>query len=140
MTDCLNIMDMRKIIIIFTIAFLLNAVWETLHSVLYASYQDGAISSFILLRAALFDAIVISIFAFPFLLYEKLKNRRWLFALFLVAFAVGLEEWALATNRWVYTEFMPIIPFLGVGLTPVIQLGLLGYISFHFVAKIRALA
>lgn len=125
-----------RIFIIFISAFLLNVIWEEFHSVLYLSYQGGAISTFILFRAALFDAAAISIFAYPFLRFEKLKNNRWLFALLLVLFAIGLEQWALATNRWVYADTMPIIPFLDVGFTPAIQLGLLGYISFRAAALI----
>lgn len=35
-------------------------------------------------------------------------------------------EWrALATGRWSYTDGMPILPVLGVGLWPVLQLTLL---------------
>ena len=50
--------------------------------------------------------------------------------LVLVAVSVGIELYALETARWTYNSFMPIIPVVGVGLTPAVQLGLLGYASF----------
>src|SRR3989338_8107847 len=100
---------LKKIVVVFVFAFLLNFIWEHLHSVFYVSYKGGEITNFILLKAALFDATVIA----------------------LIIFAILLEKWALGTGRWVYTDAMPIIPFLRVGLTPVIQLGLLGYISLR---------
>ncbi|MDO8594436.1 MAG: hypothetical protein Q7R93_02895 [bacterium] len=132
----------RKLITLFFSAFLLNLIWEHLHSVLYVSYQSGAITNAILLQAALFDAAVITIFSFPFLLRSDLHNpfllrsnlnnqkkTRWILYVALVIFAVILEKWALVTGRWVYSDVMPIIPYLQIGLTPVIQLGVLAYMS-----------
>ena len=50
--------------------------------------------------------------------------------LILVAISIIIEHFALSAGRWAYNDFMPIIPFLSVGLTPTIELGLLGYLSF----------
>lgn len=36
--------------------------------------------------------------------------------------AVGIEWHALATGRWDYSSWMPIVPGVGVGLLPVLQL------------------
>ena len=47
----------------------------------------------------------------------------------LIIFAIVLEKWALMTGRWAYTSAMPIIPILNIGLTPAVQLGMLGYFS-----------
>ena len=123
----------RRIVIIFSCAFLLNFVWEYLHSALYVSYQGEAITGIILFRAALFDAVLITIFSYFFLsLFPtgRKKEGAVIFVFVLFAFAVLLEKWALGNGRWVYADTMPIIPLLKVGLTPAIQLGLLGYISF----------
>ncbi|HCB35176.1 MAG: hypothetical protein A2W52_04415 [Candidatus Taylorbacteria bacterium RIFCSPHIGHO2_02_49_25] len=125
---------------IFVAAFLLNFAWEYAHSVLYLSYRGGEITSLILFRAALFDAAVITLFAAPFFLQKQHCEKRWLFVVALSVFAVLLERWALGSSRWVYADAMPIIPVLNVGLTPAIQLGLLGYISQkiseHFESKL----
>ena len=131
----------KKLFIIFISAFALNFIWEHLHSTLYVSYQGGAITDLVLFRAALFDAALITLFAYlcfysP-LTREALRlpsRRRGVISLFvftfsLLFFAVLLETWALLTGRWVYADAMPIIPLLDVGLTPAIQLALTGYIT-----------
>lgn len=120
---------LTRTIFVFVVAFVLNFLWEHAHSVLYVSYKSGVITSLILLRAALFDAAVIALFLYPFLQVEKFKTKRWLLYTILVIFAVLLETWALSTGRWAYTSAMPLIPILNVGLTPTIQLALLGFIS-----------
>ena len=54
---------------------------------------------------------------------------NWKAALFVVALAlVGQtigEVFALRTDRWSYGPFMPTIPVLGVGLTPLLQMPLM---------------
>ena len=128
----------RKFLIVFVAAFLLNILWEEAHSAFYVSYHGGAITNFILFRAALFDAAVITLFAFLCFYSPLIKGALpssaggmsiFIFVLALFIFAVLLEKWALGTGRWVYADAMPIIPFLDVGLTPALQLGMLGYIS-----------
>lgn len=119
----------RNLVRVFIIALVLNFVWEEAHSVLYVSYQGAEITHALLLRAALFDAAVITFFVWFFLRFSFFRERRWLFVLFLFIFAVLLEQFALATGRWVYAPAMPIIPFFKVGLTPAIQLALLGFLS-----------
>ncbi|HEY4508119.1 MAG TPA: hypothetical protein VJJ55_00495 [Candidatus Paceibacterota bacterium] len=131
----------RKFLIVFVAAFLLNILWEEAHSALYVSYQGGAITNFILFRAALFDAAVIALFAY-LCSYSPLSKGAlpssaggmsiFIFVLALFIFAILLEKWALATGRWVYADAMPLVPLLNVGLTPAIQLGVSGYVSMRF--------
>lgn len=121
---------MKRVSIIFISAFLLNLAWESLHAVLYANHQGGEITQFILLRASLADALMITLITLPFIFLPFFKKHLWLVVLFGVILSVLIEIWALNIGRWSYNEYMPIIPYLSVGLTPVIQLGLLGYISF----------
>src|SRR6266404_3025179 len=124
-------MIIRKILFVFLLSFVLNFVWESLHSVLYAFYQHGPITLLILLRAALFDALVITI------LYIVFSGRAkiWLPVCVAFLFAVALELFALKTGRWEYNSLMPIIPFLHVGLTPVLQLPVLSFVVFKAVEK-----
>ena len=58
---------MKKIFLLFSVAFGLNLIWENLHSFLYAQYQRGPITEFVLLRATLADAVMIVLIAAPFL-------------------------------------------------------------------------
>ncbi len=112
----------RKLLLVFIIAFLLNWLWENLHSFLYVSYIGGAITPFILFRAAIFDAVIISIIIF---VSEKFFNGRVFFIIITgLAVAIGIEIWAMQTGRWQYSDLMPIIPLLGVGLSPVFQLAI----------------
>lgn len=127
---------MKKLFLIFILALFFNAIWENLHSLLYVHYRGSEITEFILLRAALWDASVITILAVIFFKIKYLKNRQWLVIIFGIVIAVLLEVYALNTGRWAYNDFMPIIPLLNVGLTPTIQLGLLAYLSFRFVGPI----
>src|SRR3989338_8723859 len=110
---------MRKIFLIFILSFLLNLIWENLHSYLYTSYMGQKITEAILLRASFVDAWIITMVAIPF---------------FYIAFFI--ELYAMNTGRWLYNGYMPIIPLLNIGITPTIQLGLLGYLSYIIVSKI----
>jgi phosphate starvation-inducible membrane PsiE len=114
----------KKLVFIFVLSFVLNLVWEYLHSTLYAFYQHGLITLPILLRAALFDAIVIT---FLYIIFSK-HAKIWVPVSIALIFAVVLELYALKTGRWEYNNLMPIIPFLNVGLTPVLQLPVLYYL------------
>ncbi len=120
---------LKRILIVFIVAVALNLLWEHLHSVFYLSYRGGLITERILFRAALFDATIILLFAYPFLRCGRLVQRRWMLYCALVMFAILLEHWALLTGRWVYADSMPLIPVLKVGISPVIQLTMTGWFS-----------
>ena len=67
---------LKRILVIFITAFILNIIWENFHSVFYDNYRGGEITEFILLRAALVDAIIIVVLSLPFLL--RFKKTSWL--------------------------------------------------------------
>lgn len=121
---------------VFLFAFVLNFFWEHAHASLYAHYQGGEITDFVLFRAALFDAALVALLSIPFLFTSFFKKRGWFMILAGVLCAVLLEWFALATGRWEYAAAMPIVPLLGTGLTPTIQLGVLGYLSLWCVHSI----
>ena len=125
---------MKRILLLFVIAFVLNAIWEHAHSLLYESYQNGHITELILFRATLADAVMITAIVAPFIYLPSLQKHCWLIFVIGSILAIGIELYALSTGRWVYNEYMPLIPLfpplVSVGLTPIIQLGLLGYISY----------
>ena len=131
---------MKHYFLIFITAFVLNAVWEHAHSFLYLHHKSGIITEYILFRAAIFDGAIITLFAFIFLSVLNYKYRLWIMAAGLFIFAVGLELWALETSRWMYADAMPVIPFLNTGLTPTIQLSLLGYLSVLIVQRFKNFA
>ncbi|MDA1335222.1 MAG: hypothetical protein O2794_04440 [bacterium] len=113
-----------------------NVLWEQFHSRLYVHYKGGAITNRILTKAAFFDGFV-TIIAGTLLYYvPPFEGRLWLVLLGLFIFAVGLEVFALITSRWQYKSSMPVLPILKVGLTPIVQLPLIGYIVFWLVETI----
>lgn len=110
----------KKLLIVFISAFILNMIWEHVHSLLYFHPNGDAITSSMLIRAALFDAFIITFFVYT------LKKTGYVIGI-AILFAIGLEVWAIEIGRWAYTEHMPTI--FGVGLSPAIQLALTAYIS-----------
>jgi len=126
---------MKKIFFIFLLSFSLNLIWENLHSYLYIDYMDGAITEAILLRASIGDAIIITFLSLPFVFVPRLRNKSWLIVFAGILIGIFIELYALHTGRWAYNKYMPIIPILSIGLTPTVQLGILGYFSYRLVAE-----
>ena len=126
-------LTLKKLLYVFLFSFGLNVFWEQAHSFLYANYQGTPITEFILLRAAVSDAVILSLLALPFLYFDFFRKRVWLIILLGIAVSMLIELYALHTGRWTYNEYMPLIPFLHIGLTPTVQLGLLGYLVYLFV-------
>lgn len=127
---------MKKYFYIFIIAFILNLIWEDIHSIFYASYKGGEITQLILTRASLADAafiLIISFFAIRF--FKKSAERKAFIVMAGLFLSIFIERWAFVTGRWAYTDSMPIIPLLNTGLTPTIQLAVLGLMSFLIVEK-----
>ncbi len=91
------------------------------------------ITEYILLRASVFDALIISVILLLFIYVDYFKRRKWMIIFIGILISVVIELFAMKTSRWGYNDLMPIIPYLQIGLTPTIQLGLLGYISFYIV-------
>jgi len=128
---------MKRISIVFISALILNIIWENLHSFLYANYQGGSITEYILIRASLFDALLITIICIPFLYVSFLKRKTWLIFIIGIIIAIVNEWYGISTLRWTYAEIMPIIPVIKTGLTPTFQLGLLGYLSFKLQSVVK---
>jgi len=133
---------MFSFITIFFIAFILNFLWEEWHSRFYVHYNGKPITHAILVYASSFDAFVTVIGALLFEYVPPFQERLWLVLASLLIFAIGLEIFALRTKRWAYKlartggPSMPIIPGLGVGLTPSIQLAFLAYLSYSVAARV----
>jgi hypothetical protein len=94
--------------------------------------MGGPITEFILIRASLFDALLITIMLTPFIYWSWLAGQSWLIMLVGIVVAIVNEGYGLSTSRWAYNDLMPILPLIKVGLTPTIQLGILGYLTHKF--------
>ena len=136
---------LRRLATVFMIAVPVNYLWELGQSPLYlppsrlsdmlwhcfvASLGDGAIIGLIYGACAILfrerDG------------YIRMSLPRW--GVVLTAnLAVGtLVEWAgLRLQRWSYADTMPLLPGLGVGLLPILQMLVLPPLVF-WVCRIRA--
>lgn len=116
-------------------AFGLNWVWEMAQMPAFAemtgrSWLETALPC---ARAALGDvAMTLGIYGLGSLAAGRWRwgmERRWNVyltgALLGGVFASAFEWYSLASERWTYNEQMPIVPILGVGLWPQLQLMLL---------------
>ncbi|HEY2933731.1 MAG TPA: hypothetical protein VGK99_18500 [Acidobacteriota bacterium] len=138
---------------LFFTGFILNLLWEMTHMRAYAEMAGRPWIETLprCTLASLGDAVTtLGIFVFYALLRRRLPlshqlksiDYLWL-ALLAIIWAVGFEHFALFTGRWSYNPQMPVIPGLGVGLWPLLQLTLLvplsAYLSKLFLrARLRA--
>lgn len=132
-------MKILKILLYIAIfSFILNFVWENVHAPLYYWYK-GLYSHFqMCLNATIWDVFliltiyfIISLLLWNFNWIESIKYREFIliFMLWLII-TIVFEKYALSTWRWAYNVNMPIIPFLWVWLTPVLQLIITPYLTF----------
>ena len=109
------------------IGFLANYVWEMLHMPLYAGMSNGWV------RCAHAAASDVAILGFLYGVVAA-AAARWLWfrdaivprgaalATIGALTAVLIELRALAAGEWAYTEAMPLVPALGAGLSPILQM------------------
>lgn len=112
-------------------AFLLNFVWEFWQVPFFAGIQDAphwqAIK--VCTRATFGDVAIIMAAYWAAAAFAK--NRLWLMrpskfnlAIFLslgVVITIFIEHYSITTGRWEYADIMPIIPIIGVGVSPLLQ-------------------
>jgi hypothetical protein len=131
--------------VVYAVAFILNLIWESLHVSLYDCSEGCYVAmlaslSFlpVWVRATFFDAFFITILygALAFLHRCLLWYGDWrvydvaLIIIMGLAVATAIEMQALAEGKWAYTSFMPLVPFLNIGLTPFAQLALLSLSTY----------
>lgn len=119
----------RFVGVVAGLSFLLNYAWELGHCPLYTICTYDRSHFIFLALASLADGIMAGLLYFGFALIYR--NGLWVlplttsrvFWLILVggAGAVVSEIVHLSVGNWTYTDRMPTIPGIGVGLTPVLQ-------------------
>ena len=137
----------RLILTIFFIGFFLNLVWENVQAPLYEGYTNFWDHFIMCFWASLVDAAVILLLHSLFAIWYKdlfwIKHLNWKNGLLLmlagVAVALGFEYWAFENEVWAYTERMPVVGVLEIGLSPLLQMMLLPlitlYVSYRMVKK-----
>jgi hypothetical protein len=137
----------RYVLITLVLSFLLNLAWEVVQLPLYknASFNIQHIAFCGLASVA--DAIMVLLIYFVLAQIYKdpiwirhLNLKRTLIIVLIGATGAVLAEMRhLSQGNWAYASSMPIIPFLNIGLSPVLQFMftpvLSYYLSFYFLKK-----
>ena len=120
--------------------FALNEIWEMAQMSAYVETASRSWTSTLgfCTRAAVGDVgMILGISAVGALaagdLLWGLRGRWNIYAtaaMLGLAYAAPVESVALAVGRWSYTEHMPVVPGLGAGLWPLLQMTLLPPLTF----------
>lgn len=134
----------RFVTIIAVTAYILNLIWEVAQGPLYKGFKyDIKHFSFCAL-ASVADMLMVLILFFSFALINrdvfwtrdmKAKKTGALMAVGGIG-AILAEMWHTARGDWSYAETMPMVPFVEVGLLPVLQFTLLPWLVFYTSNKI----
>jgi len=115
-------------------ALLLNFPWETLQAPLFVGMGEAPYSEAIrgCLRATLGDAVIM-LLAY-WIVSVALENRRWILSpraahlIWFIALGVlitAVIEWLATRGHWIgswtYSAGMPVVPGVGIGLSPLLQ-------------------
>ncbi len=128
--------SMRSVLHILVLVFALNLFWESLQSFLFIPHTTGFLDFlFVHVKASAGDVIMVAFLltldALVFSRYVGHGTRICLMVISGSALAIIVEHSAIATGRWAYGQFMPIVPFLGVGLVPILQMMIIPPILAH---------
>ena len=125
-------------------AFIPHLIWENAQAPLFAGYSSfgqhlpvcflGTIGDVIFTGAVYLG---IGLLKNDFAWIVRL-NKKDILVLAAVGFffALGIEWRALLFDRWSYANAMPIIPYLRVGLTPILQMMLLLPLSLYLTKRL----
>lgn len=136
----------RYIFTVLVLAFLLNFAWEVLQMPLYKMDAYNLKSITFCASAAVADAIMVLLLFMCFaLFYSKpllvrlTSSTVLLMMLAGVIGAIVVEKYYVSSGNWTYTESMPIIPLINVGLSPILQFMVLPvliyYLSFQLLKR-----
>ncbi|MEJ7849525.1 MAG: hypothetical protein WKF92_15695 [Pyrinomonadaceae bacterium] len=120
------------------IAFALNWVWEIVQMSAYKSTDDSMIESlFFCTLATAVDAVtILTIYEVAATIMGPRDWKLYPAAALLGSFcALLFEKTAFTFGWWDYNDTMPVLPILGTGLLPFVQLTTLGPLSMWLTAK-----
>lgn len=129
----------RKYLRLFIIAVFLNYIWEMAQMPFFENmYFTDPGAWLICFQAAFTDGIIIvfifltgRVFFGSFNWADKLRMIKILYLFGIgLSFATYFELKALNDSAWTYSELMAIIPYLKIGIIPVIQMLLLPILSY----------
>lgn len=96
--------------------------WQAIETCLKATVGDVTIALVSFALAALIDR------GFRWFLQPSGRALSAYLTTGLIA-TIFLERYAIATGRWSYSELMPVLPIIGIGLVPIVQWTLIPLIT-----------
>ena len=127
--------------VLFAVSFGLNWIWEMAQMFAYAAEAGDSWTKSVLFctLASVADAIItVAIDVFLKLLMKRDGVEFYLGAAVSGALcAVGFELFAFRFGLWTYSEQMIVLPVLGVGLLPFVQLTLLVPLAIWLTKKFK---
>ena len=138
---------LKPIALISAIALLVNYVWEMLQMPFFEGMYFSDPNAWLFCLQTSVGDVFITVFIF---LVGRLIFGYWSWphspgvaritylVLIGAAIAVTIEIVALKAARWSYSPLMPVVPGIGVGILPVVQLIFLPYLGY--VLAFRALS
>lgn len=134
-------MQRKWLVPILLVAYPLNLLWENLHAFLYVEFRKSMQSPFLSLCALADALITLFIYILVGLLLRDsgwvgtLNRRKIILALSVsVLSAVVLEKLPLSWSWWSYSSYMPVLPWVQIGLSPFLQISLLPLTTFLLVS------
>lgn len=135
---------------VFLFGFFLHTWYELFHSALYTDFPefDYLLIVIAIFISAIADGFISCLLLFAVTLFRKGKwdwsppwDKKAAVLVVIVALIVQtVGEWvAINTDRWAYNQYMPIVPGLGVGLTPLLQMPLLILVTFWLAQRATCL-
>lgn len=131
---------------LFVYASILNYLWEVAQSSLFNGMEDIETAWHHCIGSSLGDGLItLIVFAAACLTFRSLnwafdmrgKNYA-LVALLGLLVGTSIEWFAInVIHRWSYTQEMPLIPYINLGVFPVLQLAFLLPAIFFFASKYR---
>jgi len=129
----------RLTYLIITSSFLFNFAWEMLQMPLYEDMRLNMQTAIFCGLASVADAIMVLLIYFVLALIYKdplwikhLNLKRTLIIVLLGGTGAVLAEIGhLSQDNWAYASSMPIIPFINVGLSPILQFMFLPVLSYY---------
>ena len=132
-------------LIVSIVAGMLHFVWEWLHIPLYNNYDVLGSGWELTLWATagdvLYTLLILALVALirgdPHWIQQPKENEYLAAGLLGGLVACMVEYKALAFHRWAYAAAMPIVPVLGIGLSPLLQMILLTPAALYIATKLR---
>lgn len=137
----------KQIIFLALVAFILHIILENAQAPLFQGYSSFARHIPTCFVGTLGDvAVTLFVYFIVALLKNNFSwiatlNKKDIVVLAVIGFfiAVGIEWRALLFDRWAYNDAMPIIPYLKVGLMPILQMIFLLPFSMYVTKKLMVM-